>query len=237
LQYAHNNRGVLINPMTMNTLSNSVFPGVAPWVGSNNDYYSLISGTMWPYINGGNAIMVNGAAVIAGFNSTQIAAVDAAVALSPPKNISLYVCPSDFVETNIRTYSGNSFLNGWEGGGLPYVARLDSVKRPAETFYFIDEFDTRGYNMNGFEVNAYPNTSWIDVPGRFHFSGNDISFADGHVEWWKWLDPVTLSMQPGDINRSDPLPSNSNLPNYDLARMQRMVGSQPHSGGGYVPSP
>jgi prepilin-type processing-associated H-X9-DG protein len=34
-----------------------------------------------------------------------------------------------------------------------------------------------------------PTTSYWNVPGSRHNNGCNVSFADGHVEYWKWVDP------------------------------------------------
>jgi prepilin-type N-terminal cleavage/methylation domain-containing protein/prepilin-type processing-associated H-X9-DG protein len=34
-----------------------------------------------------------------------------------------------------------------------------------------------------------PTTSYWNVPGSRHNNGANVSFADGHVEYWKWVDP------------------------------------------------
>ena len=33
------------------------------------------------------------------------------------------------------------------------------------------------------------NNNWISTPSDRHYQGCNISFADGHVEYWKWYSP------------------------------------------------
>jgi prepilin-type N-terminal cleavage/methylation domain-containing protein/prepilin-type processing-associated H-X9-DG protein len=196
IQYAQNNNGLLIPALT----------APAAWVNPGNDAYAMASGLIFKYVNAGNDLS----------NQSQ-ASIDA----NPPRSIKVFVCPSDFVLTNIRTYSINSFMNGWEGGSLPAVTRLAQVTRPSSTFYFIDEYDNRGFNLNGFEVNTIGGPwrdYWIDVPGHFHLDGNNISYADGHVEWWAWGDPRTLAMLPGQFYMYSP-------GNQDLYRLEGVLGN------------
>ena len=35
-------------------------------------------------------------------------------------------------------------------------------------------------------IKYYPSTSWADSPSKRHNKGACLSFADGHVEYWKW---------------------------------------------------
>ena len=38
---------------------------------------------------------------------------------------------------------------------------------------------------------------WADTPASYHRSGNDFSFADGHVEYHKWLSGYNASANVG----------------------------------------
>jgi prepilin-type N-terminal cleavage/methylation domain-containing protein/prepilin-type processing-associated H-X9-DG protein len=231
LQYATDNRGILVCPA----------PGVpapgygGPWVNGavstsdGNDYFAIASGALFPYVNAGADPMA-GQPV----STTLIAAIDA----NPPRAVKAYVCPSDWVRKNTRTYSVNGWLD--DPAGICYsgdqITRLSQVKRPSSTFTFIDEYDDRGYNEGGFEelspyqtnilpIAPYPPLRWIwvDVPGLFHLDGNNISFIDGHVEWWQWGDPRTLALPPGSAG-AVPLTYGFAPNNMDLYRLQSMRG-------------
>ncbi|MEI9864508.1 MAG: H-X9-DG-CTERM domain-containing protein [Limisphaerales bacterium] len=53
----------------------------------------------------------------------------------------------------------------------------------------------------GIPVAAYPgnHSSWWDVPANRHSQGCNFSFADGHVEHWKWKVPKQITVPRGYI--------------------------------------
>jgi prepilin-type processing-associated H-X9-DG protein len=130
----------------------------------------------------------------------------------------IYRCPSDPWK-HWRTYSINWWLNG-EACKMPGqgARRLSDLKRPDSTFCFGEEFDERGENLHSFVVfyELWP-TVWADAPAVWHFSGCNLTFADGHVECWTWQDPRTLLLNGGH-NIGQPQ-------NPDLQRLARAVGA------------
>jgi len=40
-----------------------------------------------------------------------------------------------------------------------------------------------------FSSDSYWNDYWLDLPADRHMQGASVSFADGHVEHWKWKAP------------------------------------------------
>ncbi len=83
LAFSNDHAGALINASTS---------GGNSWVNANNDPYSMASGAIFPYVNG--------------FQAVDLSTVNT----YPPPAIKLFVCPSDFVKTNIRSYSINTYL-------------------------------------------------------------------------------------------------------------------------------
>lgn len=103
----------------------------------------------------------------------------------------IYRCPAEPFKSNFRTYSLNGYLNGEAN---PNVQQVRLIKHPASTFLGIEEYDPRGYNINSFLV---PPTGdrWVDYPATWHSWGCNLSFCDGHVEYWGWSDKQTRSIQ------------------------------------------
>jgi prepilin-type processing-associated H-X9-DG protein len=162
------------------------------WVGSGNDALSMASGQIFPYINGGPLLDLS------------------TVNTNPPSAIKLFVCPSDFVKTNIRSYSINTYLADTSYYNPTIVFRWNQIKNPAKTFYLLCEYDNRGYNINGFVVSLpVGNPTWVDIPGLFHSDGCNLTFADGHLEWWHWGDPRTLALTPGAAGAGISTPNNA----------------------------
>jgi len=202
LQYAVNNRGFLM-PGSTNS-GGWVNAGTVNGYNINNDAYSIVSGVLFPYVNAGNPPDL----------SWQTSPVMPTVDLPgrAPKAIKLYQCPSDFVATNIRTYSINGYLDENSFGWMPHVVyRLSSVRQPSMVIYMLDEYDNRGYNEGGFEEYYPYNNTWVDIPGLFHFNGNNLSFVDGHVEWWPWVDQRTLKLTPGAAGTGISTPGDPDL--------------------------
>ena len=77
---------------------------------------------------------------------------------------------------------------------------------PTKTFVFLDERDDNindGYfvtEMNGFEPRKLNALTIVDFPSSYHNGAGGFSFADGHSEIKKWLDPRTRSHHKGDVH-------------------------------------
>jgi len=134
------------------------------------------------------------------------------------KNEKMYVCPSDH-SGRFRSFSISNFLNG-EGyaigdNSLLIARKLTQVRKSAETFVFIEEFDMRngptGYNQNSFKMgDESPRTTtsagnpgtpykWVDYPAAFHKNGTPLSFVDGHCEFWVYADPRTAQITTNNV--------------------------------------
>jgi len=113
-----------------------------------------------------------------------------------------------------------AFVPGWTQSGWP--ANVWRVYRkigemtdpgPSMTWVLLDE---REDSMNdGFwvtQMNGYPNlasTVIVDYPASYHNGAAGFSFADGHAEIKKWLDPrTTPKLKPGQT-----IPLNVSSPN------------------------
>jgi prepilin-type processing-associated H-X9-DG protein/prepilin-type N-terminal cleavage/methylation domain-containing protein len=129
------------------------------------------------------------------------------------KNMDVYRCPSDPL-ARVRTYSMNDYWNGsW--GTYQHVKKIQQVKRPTEVFVFIEELDLRPYNMGSYVIEPYPGWVWVDYPCVVHNKGTNLSFADGHVEFWRWSDPRTWKLNA----------NNTSTPNSeDIRQLQKAIG-------------
>lgn len=128
------------------------------------------------------------------------------------KSLAIYVCPADpyTIDINgvnyplVRSISMNQRLNGGEYNSAPLSLfnnpnKLSAIANPgpASTFVFIDE---RADSINdGFFVidmlDTGPAAVIGNTPADYHNGCSSVSFADGHVEIHKWLDPRT-EMRP-----------------------------------------
>jgi prepilin-type N-terminal cleavage/methylation domain-containing protein/prepilin-type processing-associated H-X9-DG protein len=118
----------------------------------------------------------------------------------------IYRCPADTSTVligNVRHPRTRSIsMNGCMNGDSWYTALIEpawwtyrclsDVKRPTHEFVFIDErMETvdDGY----FLVDVNPVETWANWPAIYHNSAGGLSFADGHAEIRKWIDPATVA--------------------------------------------
>lgn len=150
--------------------------------------------------------------------------------------VKIYRCPSDLstLETPAgqplpqlrwRSYNMSQSMNGYpnfpsppyypQGLGqlVPMWAKLMDIRgpRPDSAFVFIDEnsdsildaeFGNPPVGSPYFEQNV-----WWDMPSSRHNQGGNLSFADGHVEHWKWA-------VPKDYYFFDQPVANGEMPDY-----------------------
>ncbi len=156
------------------------------------------------------------------------------------RSVLIYRCPSDraTVETpegrrlrlpRTRSYSMSQSINGApieempDGGiGPPSFAKETAIDRPSpsELFVFIDVHEGDivdslfGIPPAGWDMDD----AWWDVPADRHRQGCSLSFADGHVEHWRWAAPK-IFFNPGQnvANAQD---------QKDLYRLQARVRAE-----------
>ena len=180
--------------------------GVASWTGNprndTNDY-AITQGPLWQY-NGNDGI---------------------------------YHCPADQSKTDApnqvirtRSYSmsigmdwmDESTLNDATNGTFIKMSEI-LLPSPAGASVFIDEAaDSIDNNVLGIRqptlnstgngLVATTSTTFWDLPASRHNNGCSLSFADGHVEHWKWLGGAIISanaLPDGETQNSTSLPAAS----------------------------
>lgn len=120
----------------------------------------------------------------------------------------LYRCQSSVYPYKV-SYSISARLRG----EASVAETFHEVPDPANTMVLVEEYDNRGYNMNSFLIDPV-NYNWIDVLAGNHETGDNLTFGDGHVEYWKWKDPRTLTYAGGHCIVSPG--------NVDLQRLNRV---------------
>ena len=90
------------------------------------------------------------------------------------------------------SYSKVDGMNGnfWDSN-VPSIEKLANVPEPAKAMAFIEEADSRNYNLGTWVIDAVGH-GWVDSVAVFHGSASTINFADGHAESHKWLEKTTL---------------------------------------------
>jgi prepilin-type N-terminal cleavage/methylation domain-containing protein/prepilin-type processing-associated H-X9-DG protein len=129
-------------------------------------------------------------------------------------SVAIYRCPADrstvtgTTQLRFRSYSMCVWIHGDDANAQPSVKNLSQLLRPgpARTFIFADENEGSIDNGSIFVFRA-GQWVWVNWPGTRHNLGGTLSFADGHVEWWKWRDGALRfngsywsSTHPGDLD-------------------------------------
>ena len=124
------------------------------------------------------------------------------------RSVGIYHCPADqstWPDTNgvkqlrARSYNMSQSVNGFPDGNvlvntyIPCFKKLTQIKNPdyANCLVFVDELeDTLLDSQFGMPTDYYDGTQrWFDLPANRHGQGANLSFADGHVEHFKWAVP------------------------------------------------
>jgi prepilin-type processing-associated H-X9-DG protein/prepilin-type N-terminal cleavage/methylation domain-containing protein len=125
-------------------------------------------------------------------------------------SVGIYRCPADqstiedgagnlLPQLRTRSYNMSQSVNGYPEFDpvmrdyIPSFKRLTQIKAPDPThcLVFIDEHaDTMYDALFGMPTDFYDGSqTWWDMPANRHSQGGNLSFADGHVEPWKWMVP------------------------------------------------
>jgi prepilin-type N-terminal cleavage/methylation domain-containing protein/prepilin-type processing-associated H-X9-DG protein len=100
------------------------------------------------------------------------------------------------------------FMSYWTN--LPSWGKFTQIRHPvpSELFVFIDEnentiFDGQFGNVGNPPLPFYSPNQWWDMPANRHNRGANLSFADGHVEHWKWKSGMIFYEFPQDVTAED----------------------------------
>ena len=121
-------------------------------------------------------------------------------------NPGVYHCPGD-VRFNLPIGAGNAV--GWAYdsyavtenvepdvyGNNDSFTKMSQIKRVSDCMIFVEQADTRGYNLGTFAMTAIaPNhIGYTDVFSLYHGQVGTFCFADGHAEAYRWTDPAIIA--------------------------------------------
>jgi prepilin-type processing-associated H-X9-DG protein/prepilin-type N-terminal cleavage/methylation domain-containing protein len=150
----------------------------------------------------------------------------------------VYRCPTDKSTVlnhptlpRTRSFSMNWWLNGWgfDGQENPNKFREDKTKYnqivsppPVDVFVFIDENEQSiGDGMFWVDNDRYAASVnvWWNQPSDRHNQGCNLSFADGHVEFWHWHAPKHFIRVSYGNGQAPSGPADHN----DLYRLKRAI--------------
>ena len=117
------------------------------------------------------------------------------------RSVKIYKCPADRSTVRdegkiprFRSVSMNMYLNDIpDPRDQTCWHRYSQITDPppVRAFVFIDEHENSIDNAR-FALAGRQDWFWIDFPATRHDAGCVLSFADGHSELWRWLEPSTL---------------------------------------------
>jgi len=135
------------------------------------------------------------------------------VLFAQTKSLAIYRCPGNTAgvlgssEPRARDYSLNGMMGENSAGAMYVHPDIPPNRRfaqiyapgPANANLFVDEQSTRdpastSIDDGYFAVNL-TDIRWQNVPASRHGDGGVLSFADGHVEYWKWREGTTRKLQ------------------------------------------
>ncbi|HEY1662469.1 MAG TPA: prepilin-type N-terminal cleavage/methylation domain-containing protein [Verrucomicrobiae bacterium] len=133
-------------------------------------------------------------------SDTTPAGIESGLLFPYNKSAAIYHCPSDrsTVEgypdlLRTRSYCMDIGLGCDDPSVRAYFKYTEILQPPPnQLFVFIDtqENDIFDGTFGIFSPDSYYSDYWLDVPADRHAQGANLSFADGHVEHWKWNAPM-----------------------------------------------
>ena len=127
------------------------------------------------------------------------------------KSLGVWRCPADKstskhggrIYPRVRSVSMNNWLNAdsaWENQKqFKLIRKISDMidPAPARTWVILDEREDRINNgffvvdMTGFSPSNPRGIKLVDCPASYHNGAGGITFADGHAEIKRWVDPRT----------------------------------------------
>ena len=110
------------------------------------------------------------------------------------KDIRVLKCPRGNAD-EVRTYS---FVDGMNvkvlsvGSGAILIKNRLQIRKSFERFVFVETGGLLANTQGGWTVYV-SKYQWWDLPSARHGDGTTFSYADGHADYHKWLDPTTFA--------------------------------------------
>ncbi|MFH1718661.1 MAG: type II secretion system protein [Planctomycetota bacterium] len=109
------------------------------------------------------------------------------------KKVDVYACPADQRDKDPSQYTYRSFsiaggANGESWGSYNGAKKYTDLKKPAQTYIFVEEIDPRGFNVGSWQMNPGTSPNWVDPVAMWHNRQSSLGYADGHAEMHRWMD-------------------------------------------------
>lgn len=160
------------------------------------------------------------------------------------ESVEIYRCPNDPPETlggkkvnRVRTVTMNGRMNGGDAQDAARFGAYDAswVQDPKAREFGpnkkTSDITRPGPSKAMVLVHEHPNTIedgyfavkgfqpiWQNLPASTHGNGGTFNFADGHAEFWKWVEPETAKRKTWDEPGKRPV-------DRDLIRLQKATAS------------
>ena len=144
----------------------------------------------------------------------------------------IYRCPSEPPEklgnkmvNRVRTFTMNGMVGGnqdWvqdpKAKDFPPRRKFNDIRSPSPSRanVFIHE-NPNTIEDCFFAVKGFQNI-WQNLPASVHSNGGTLDFADGHAEYWRWLEPETARRKTWDEPGKKPV-------DRDLVRFQHATAA------------
>ena len=133
-------------------------------------------------------------------------------------SVAIYHCPADHSTTQThsgvplaqprwRSYNLSQSIDGLSYDGdissyVPHYSKFTQIKSPIppELIVFLDVHEDEIIDTEfgiPVETDDWSQGYWWDIPANRHNQGCNLSFADGHVEHWKWKTPRMVTVPRG----------------------------------------
>jgi prepilin-type N-terminal cleavage/methylation domain-containing protein/prepilin-type processing-associated H-X9-DG protein len=137
----------------------------------------------------------------------------------------IYHCPADpstiqtrtgtiLDQPRLRSYNLSQSIDGFCAdtdieSSIPHYAKFAEIRNPipTELIVFLDVHEDEILDTEfGIPVEAdwWEEGYWWDIPANRHNQGSNLSFADGHVEHWKWKVPKRMTVPRGSVQAVGP---------------------------------
>jgi prepilin-type N-terminal cleavage/methylation domain-containing protein/prepilin-type processing-associated H-X9-DG protein len=207
------------------------------YVLDNNDALPLNASTSAAYTADNSGSWIGGDAQ----TDTTLTNIQAGVLFSYNQSVGIYLCPADALLIKVtalspggpppgsmvpqtRSCSIDFAMNGVTGTppftpgatyqGVTPFTRYSSIIAPgnSQKIVFVDENEKSvGDGVFGLYPKSTGKNLWWNLPASRHNQGCTFSFADGHVELWKWHGTAVLTYTSTD-QPADPAGTSDDLP-------------------------
>ncbi len=150
------------------------------------------------------------------------------------QSLGIYKCPADKViaktldpayphdQKHIRSYAMIGQMNGnadINGPTYPINHKYSDIRKPppVKALVFVDEHPLS--IDDGYFAIQVTQTTWQNFPATYHDKGCVFAFADGHADYWRWLEGNTLQIKSYYAPSAGPN-------DKDLTRVQAATATQ-----------